>query len=69
MERNFLRPLNCAPILDKKLKHRVIEEGLQDYLHDNVLAWQMDGTGHYTPKKSRARPLSVQQQLLDQLAK
>ena len=37
------RALELAfPILDKKLKRRVITEGLQIYLTDNQQSWEMD---------------------------
>ena len=43
MDRNFFRRIElCFPVLDKKLKARVIREGLQAYLADNVQAWEMD---------------------------
>jgi polyphosphate kinase len=48
MERNFFRRIEtCFPVLDSRLKKRVIAEGLSPYLHDNVQAWQMDGEGGY----------------------
>jgi len=48
MDRNFFRRIEvCFPILDKKLKKRVIEEGLKAYLQDNCQAWEMDGDGGY----------------------
>ncbi len=54
MERNFFRRIElCFPINDKKLKKRVIEEGLLPYLADNAQAWQMDGDGVYTKQKLR----------------
>jgi polyphosphate kinase len=49
MERNFFRRIELAfPVLDRKLKRRVIAEGLQIYLTDNTLAWELgpDGTYH-----------------------
>lgn len=55
MERNFFRRIEvCFPVLDKKLKKRVIEEGLKAYLKDNCQAWIMDDTGHYRNKKPRS---------------
>jgi polyphosphate kinase len=59
MERNFFRRIEtCIPILDKKLKRRVIDEGLKPYLADNVDAWEMDGVGSYARQgaRSKARP-------------
>ncbi|HUL41784.1 MAG TPA: polyphosphate kinase 1 [Burkholderiales bacterium] len=70
MERNFFRRIEtCFPVLDPKLKKRVIAEGLKPYLKDNCQAWEMDSSGHYrrrTPR--RAKPYSAQQALLSQVA-
>lgn len=57
MERNFFRRIElCFPILDKKLKKRVVEEGLLPYLADNAQAWQMDSNGEYHRLHSAATP-------------
>ena len=54
MERNFFRRIElCFPVNDKKLKRRVIDEGLSPYLADNAEAWEMDGDGVYAQKKPR----------------
>ena len=51
MDRNFFRRIElCFPVLDPKLKRRVIREGLQAYLDDNGQAWEMDGEGVYVRK-------------------
>ena len=70
MDRNFFRRIEvCFPILDKKLKKRVIDEGLKIYLQDNCQAWDMDGAGHYQRNKlRRAAPECAQNELLKQLA-
>jgi polyphosphate kinase len=48
MDRNFFRRIEvCFPILDKKLKRRVIDEGLKSYLQDNCQAWEMEADGRY----------------------
>lgn len=48
MDRNFFRRIEvCFPVIDKKLKKRVIDEGLKTYLQDNQQAWIMDADGHY----------------------
>ena len=48
MERNFFRRIEvCLPILDPRLKKRVVEEGLRIYLDDSTQAWDMDADGHY----------------------
>ena len=70
MDRNFFRRIEvCFPVLDTKLKKRVIEEGLKIYLLDNCQAWDMDSDGHYrrkTPRRAEAR--SAQAMLLQELA-
>jgi polyphosphate kinase len=54
MDRNFFRRIEvCFPVLDKKLKKRVIDEGLKVYLQDNTQAWDMDGDGQYRRKPPR----------------
>jgi len=70
MDRNFFRRIEvCFPLLEKKLKKRVIDEGLKVYLQDNCQAWDMDGDGHYRRKKaSRAAQKCAQIELLKQLA-
>lgn len=70
MDRNFFRRIEvCFPVLDKKLKKRVIDEGLKIYLQDNSQAWDMDGEGQYRQRKSRrAAQKCAQSELLMQLA-
>ena len=70
MDRNFFRRIEvCLPVLDSKLKKRVVEESLKKYLEDNTQAWEMDSNGHYercTPGKNETR--SAQLELLQELA-
>jgi len=70
MDRNFFRRIEvCVPVLDAKLKQRVIDEGLKPYLADNAQAWDMDAQGDYarsSPKRGKGRP--AQQALLQKLA-
>ena len=70
MDRNFFRRIEvCFPVLDKKLKKRVLDEGLKIYLRDNVQAWEMAADGHYRRKMPRrAAPVCAQTTLLRQLA-
>ncbi len=70
MERNFFRRIEtCIPVLDKRLKARVIKEGLRTYLADNVQAWDMDSNGEYTRKSSRGTVRrSAQEQLISSLS-
>jgi polyphosphate kinase len=70
MDRNFFRRIEvCFPILDAKLKKRVIEEGLKMYMQDNCQAWEMDADGHYrckSPRRGIAK--CAQTMLLQELA-
>ena len=65
MDRNFFRRIEaCFPVLDKKLKKRVLEEGLGIYLKDNLLAWEMDCNGFWHRKKpGRGKAVNAQLQL------
>ncbi|MGH8244611.1 MAG: polyphosphate kinase 1, partial [Steroidobacteraceae bacterium] len=66
MDRNFFRRIELAfPVLDERLKRRVIKEGLKPYLEDNCQSWVMDGEGGYTrqaPKPGKRH--SAQEELL-----
>ena len=70
MDRNFFRRIEvCFPVLDAKLKKRVIDEGLNVYWQDNTQAWDMDGDGNYRLKTPRrAAPKCAQSMLLQKLA-
>jgi polyphosphate kinase len=70
MDRNFFRRIEvCFPVLDRKLRKRVIDEGLKAYLQDNSQAWEMDGGGHYRRRKpGRASPRCAQLELLKQFS-
>jgi polyphosphate kinase len=70
MDRNFFRRIElCFPVLDRKLKRRVIREGLRPYLEDNSQAWVMDAEGGFrrlSPRRARARV--AQEELLELLS-
>ena len=70
MDRNFFRRIEvCFPVLDKKLKKRVIDEGLKAYMQDNFQAWEMNSEGHYRAKTPGRYVLKcAQSSLLQQLA-
>ncbi|MBU0751454.1 MAG: polyphosphate kinase 1 [Gammaproteobacteria bacterium] len=69
MERNFFRRIEvCFPVLDAKLKRRVIREGLRPYLTDNCQAWEMDSSGQYRQKTPRGARNCAQESLLGELA-
>jgi polyphosphate kinase len=71
MDRNFFRRIEtCFPILNAKLKKRVIAEGLKPYLRDNVQAWDMQSDGSFRRRAKRgARAYSAQAELLDLLTR
>ncbi|MCA8064694.1 polyphosphate kinase 1 [Burkholderia sp. AU31624] len=53
MDRNLFRRVEVAfPIRDRKLKRRVIAEGLSVCLGDNQSAWQMHSDGHYRRRRT-----------------
>jgi polyphosphate kinase len=71
MARNFFRRVElCFPVLDPALKRRVIREGLQPYLEDNLQAWVMNAEGAYERLRPRkgAKGRSAQDELLALLA-
>lgn len=59
LERNLLRRVEtCFPILEPDLAKRVYREVLQNYLDDNVSAWELDAEGVYhkrTPHRASRR--------------
>ena len=71
MDRNFFRRVEvCFPVLDARLKKRVIGEALRPYLDDNCQAWEMDSDGRYErPKPRRGKPVAAQEVLLERLAR
>lgn len=70
MGRNLHRRVEVAfPVRDRRLKARVLSEGIAVHLRDNVMAWTMDADGHYTRRKPRGpRRIVSQHHLLDKLA-
>jgi len=71
MDRNFFRRIETGfPILNPKLKKRVIAEGLTPYLRDNVQAWDMQPDGSYRRRKPRrAKRYNAQEVLLSMLTR
>jgi polyphosphate kinase len=70
MDRNFFRRIEvCFPVLDEKLKKRVIDESLRAYLEDTAQAWEMDGDGRYKRRKpARGKGVSAQATVLEKLS-
>ncbi|MBI4694107.1 MAG: polyphosphate kinase 1 [Gammaproteobacteria bacterium] len=70
MGRNFFnRVETCFPIEDKRLRDRVVKEGLELYLADNTRAWLLGSDGLYQRAKpaANAKPRDAQFQLVEQL--
>ncbi len=64
MSRNMFGRIELAwPILDAKLRQRVIDEALQPYLHDGRDAWLLQSDGSY--KRVGEDGLSAQRALVD----
>ncbi|MCA1938319.1 MAG: polyphosphate kinase 1 [Dechloromonas sp.] len=66
MDRNFFKRIELGfPILDPKLKRRVITEGLKFYLADNQQGWEMNSHGAYQRRRSsRSKPHNAQGELM-----
>jgi len=66
MDRNFFRRIEtCFPVLEPKLKKRVIQEGLRPYLRDNQQAWDMKPDGSFHRRNPRrSKPYNAQTELL-----
>ena len=65
MDRNFFRRVEVAfPILDEKLKKRVIQEAFTFALDDNQLAWIQQKNGDYTKLKNRKPAFSLHEALI-----
>jgi polyphosphate kinase len=71
MDRNFFRRIELSfPVLDPKLKRRVVREGLKPYLDDNTQAWDMLPDGSFKrAKRGRRKAMSAQLALMKLLAK
>jgi polyphosphate kinase len=71
MDRNFFRRVEvCFPVLDAKLRKRILSEGLKPYLEDNCQAWEMDQEGSYALRQPRrGKPQAAQEVLLESLAR
>ncbi|MBK6742855.1 MAG: polyphosphate kinase 1 [Hydrogenophilales bacterium] len=69
MDRNFFRRIEtCFPVLDARLKKRVINEGIKPYLKDNSKTWEMLPDGTYKKRGRRGRVFEAQAFLLNLLA-
>lgn len=70
MDRNLHKRIEiCVPVLDDRIKRRVITEGLKPYLKDNTGAWEMLPDGMYRRRRHRGnRQYSAQASLLESKA-
>ncbi len=63
MDRNFFRRIEtCFPIEEKRMKEKVLKEGLMNYLWDNTQSWLLQSDGSYKqqiPGSSKARCAQV----------
>jgi polyphosphate kinase len=68
MERNLFRRVETAfPIEDRRMKQKVLQEGLLDYLADNTQSWLLQSDGSYKRNApGSSKPKSVQTALLEQ---
>ena len=65
MDRNFFRRVEVAfPIKNRRLKRRVIAEGLSAFLGDNTNAWVMQSDGHFTRRRPGKALRNAQMSLL-----
>jgi polyphosphate kinase len=65
MDRNFFRRVEVAfPILDRRLKRRVIAEGLSALIGDSQSAWIMQSDGEYRRRRSLKNARNAQLSLL-----
>lgn len=68
MKRNFFKRVEtCIPILNEKIKRRVIDEGLKLYVQDNVNSWIMDENGNYSKLETVGKRVSAQDFLMNKL--
>jgi len=67
MDRNFFRRVEtCFPIEEKRMKKKLLKEGLQVYLSDNTQSWLLQSDGRYKQSSpGNANPRSAQQALLE----
>ncbi len=70
LERNLLRRVETAfPVLDPELAQRVYDEALDNYLADNLNAWELQADGSYRKLEPQdgAPPHSAQTALLNRI--
>jgi polyphosphate kinase len=68
MGRNFFQRVEIAfPVEDKKLKQRILRDGLELYLSDNCEAWVLQKDGEYRRRSpaGKQRIRSAQRSLME----
>lgn len=64
MDRNFFRRVEtCFPIEEKRMKKKVLKEGIMNYLADNTQSWILQSDGRYkksSPGNSKIRNAQIQ---------
>jgi polyphosphate kinase len=70
MKRNFFKRVEtCIPILNSRIKRRVIDESLKLYIQDNVNSWQMDAEGNYHKVAIVGKRVAAQDFLMNKLVR
>ncbi len=65
MDRNFFRRVELAfPVLDKKLRRRVIDEAFTFAWRDNQLAWSLQSDSRYLRVRNRRLAMNLHQHLM-----
>ena len=68
MDRNFFRRVELGfPVLDKRLKRRVISEAFLYALRDNQRSWKAQPDGTYVRVKGRGKPFNLHDHLVGEL--
>ena len=68
--RNLLHRVEVAfPILDKQIFTQIYQDGLINYLNDNVQAWELDGRGEWNQVQHGDDVYDAQAMLLDKICK
>ncbi|RTL12381.1 MAG: polyphosphate kinase 1 [Neisseriaceae bacterium] len=70
MKRNFFKRVEtCIPILNARIKRRIIDESLKLYIQDNVNSWQMDADGNYHKVPIVGKRVAAQEFLMNKLGR
>jgi polyphosphate kinase len=70
MGRNFFQRVETAfPVESKRLRRRILKDGLELYLSDNTDAWELQKDGEYKRRTPTAKqqPFSAQRALLEKI--